>query len=352
MRSRAERLFQLAVVLLLAFATSGCFTSRYIEQAAAGQNRLNGRGMDIEEIVQHEYLDKRRRDLLAQVPAIKAFGERHGLKHTKNYERYLYVGNVAVVWVVSACDPVRFRPKAWRFPITGSITYTGWFDRKEAVEYAMKLSKGGWDVDVRPSPAYSTLGWFDDPVLSTMIAPGDEALGELADVILHETLHATYYVPGQSTLNESVASFIGDTLAVRYMDETLGPDSKQKAKFLAGRARGEARAKRMKAAYAELVDLYASELTKDEKLARKKEIIDRLQLDVMARRPINNASLIQFKTYGSGKEEMQQLLELCGGDMPRLIRTLERLRPIARDAKPHSDPATLLRPVVAQGCAP
>ena len=340
------------VLVAIVFSTMGCFTSHYIEQAAAGQNRLNGRGMDIAEIVEHQYLDKRKRDLLAQVPAIKAFGERHGLKHTNNYDRYLYVGHQAVVWVVSACDPVRFRPKTWRFPVTGSITYTGWFDRKEAVEYAWKLSRGGWDVDVRPSPAYSTLGWFDDPIVSTMIAPGDEALGELADVVLHETLHATYYVPGQSTLNESVASFVGDTLAVRYMDETLGPDSKQKTKFLAGRAKGEARARRMKISYAELSELYASDLSKDEKLAKKKEIIDRLQADVLARRPINNASLIQFKTYGSGKEEMQQLLDACGGDMPRLIRTLERLRPIAKEAKPHSDPATLLKPVVAQGCAP
>lgn len=349
MRRLATRLVVLVLLLLLA---SGCFASHYIEQAAAGQDRLNGRGIDIDEVVEHEYLDKRTRSLLAEVGSIKAFGERHGLKHTKNYDRYLYVGRVAVIWVVSACDPVRFRPKTWKFPVVGSITYTGWFDRKEAIEYAAKLSKGGWDVDVRPSPAYSTLGWFSDPVLSTMITPGDEALGELADVILHETLHATYYVPGQSTLNESVASFVGDTLAVRYMDEKLGPDSKQKTRFLALRAKGELRAKRMKAAYAELSSLYASDLTKDEKLARKKEIIDQLQVDVLARRPINNASLIQFKTYGSGKEEMRELLDACNGDMPRLIRTLERLRPIAREAKPHTDPATLLRPVVEQGCAP
>ena len=72
------------VLVAIVFSTMGCFTSHYIEQAAAGQNRLNGRGMDIAEIVEHQYLDKRKRDLLAQVPAIKAFGERNGLKQTTN----------------------------------------------------------------------------------------------------------------------------------------------------------------------------------------------------------------------------------------------------------------------------
>lgn len=343
---------RLVGLVLAAFLLTGCFTSRYLEQAAAGQERLNGTGIEISEVVEHQYLDRRTRNLLAEIPRIKAFGERHGLKHTKNYERYVYVGHQAVVWIVSACDPVRFRAKAWKFPIVGSITYTGWFDREQGAAYAKELASKGWDVDLRPSPAYSTLGWFDDPVLSTMLMPGEEALGELADVILHETLHATYYVPGQSTLNESVASFVGDTLAARYLEETLGPDSREKAKFLDGRAKGEVRAKRMKVAYSELSELYASELSREEKLAKKKVIIDRLMQDVRARRPITNATLIQFKTYGSGKEEMKALLDACGGDMPRLIRTLERLRPIAKEAKPHSDPGELLRPVVAQGCAP
>lgn len=340
------------LVLLFALLSSGCFTSRYLTQAAAGQERLNGKGIEIQEVVDNGYLDKRTRELLAHVPRIKAFGERHGLKRTKNYERYLYVGHTAVVWVVSACDPLRFRPKTWKFPIVGSISYTGWFDRNDAKEYAAELSQKGWDVDVRPSPAYSTLGWFDDPVLSTMIAPGEEALGDLADVILHETLHATYYVPGQSTLNESVASFVGDTLAVRYLDEVAGPDSKEKAKFLALRSKGEARGKKMKAAYAELSALYASNLSKAEKLEKKKEIFTRLQTEAQIRRPLSNASLIQYKTYGSGRDEMEALLRSCDGDMPRVIRTLERLRPIAKEAKPHSDPGALLRPLLEGGCAP
>ena len=338
------------VVALLLFVACGCTPLRYVTQAAAGQEQLNGRGIEIAEVVEHGYLDKRTRDLLAHVPGIKAFGEKHGLKKTDNYERYLWINRPAVVWVVSACDPLRFRPKAWKFPIVGSITYTGWFDRKEAREYADELAKQGLDVDVRPSQAYSTLGWFDDPILSTMIRPGQEALGELADVVLHETLHATFYVPGQSTLNESIASFFGDELAASYLDETVGADSKEKAAFLADRARAERRGGVMKKAYDELVALYASHEPKETKLARKKEITGALRAELSFARPVNNATLVQFKTYGSGKREMRALFESCGGSFPRMLRALDDLRTSTKNAPSHSDPGKLLAPLLEKSC--
>ena len=331
----------------------GCVSGaslHYITQAAAGQEKLNGRGIDISEVIEHGYLDKRTRALLTAVPGIKAFGEKHGLKPTKNYERYLWIGRPAVMWVVSACDPLRFRPKTWSFPVIGSITYTGWFDRKEADEYAAELRKKGWDVDVRGSQAYSTLGWFTDPILSTMLSGNDDALGDLADVVLHESLHATFYIPGQSTLNESMASFVGDTLAVRYLAEAKSENSIEKRRFLELRKKGEARGKRMKEAYAALEALYASQLSKEEKLAEKKRITDDLRRELKISRPVTNATLIQYKTYGSGREEMAQLLESCGGSVPRMIKMLERVRPIAKASRPHTDPGVLLRPLLAEPC--
>lgn len=353
-RRRLLAIASLPILLALFVAPlCGCVSGaslHYVTQAAAGQENLNGRGIDISEVIENGYLDKRTRTLLAAVPNIKAFGERHGLRPTKNYERYLWIGRPAVMWVVSACDPLRFRPKTWSFPVVGSITYTGWFDRKEADEYAKELAAKGWDVDVRGSQAYSTLGWFTDPILSTMLSGGDDALGDLADVVLHESLHATFYVPGQSTLNESMASFVGDTLAAEYLAEAKGEDSIDKARFIDLRKKGEARGKRMKEAYAALEALYASKLPKDEKLAEKKRITDQLRADLKIQRPVTNATLIQYKTYGSGHDEMVQLLEVCGGSVPRMIKALEKVRAIAKDAKPHTDPALLLKPLLGQGC--
>ncbi len=353
MRQCAERVsapLLLALLVLVAFGATGCLQVRYVTQAAAGQEDLNRRGIAIKEIVEGGHLDKRTRDLLAQVERIKAFGERYGLRHTKNYSRYVWLNRPAVVWVVSACNPVAFRPRSWSFPVVGSITYTGWFDKTEARAYADDLAKRGWDIDVRPSEAYSTLGWFDDPILSTMISPEADALGDLADVVLHETFHATFFIPGQSTLNESVAAFFGDELALKYLDEVVGPDAPEKTVYVAGRARGELRGAKLKDAYAELSTLYASTLTKEEKLAEKKQIIDRLRMQLGIKRPLSNASLIQFKTYGSGKPELAALLVSCDRSFPRMLKTLERLRPIAAKAPPHSDPADLVRPLLGDGC--
>jgi predicted aminopeptidase len=342
------------LVLLTSLGGTGCVSGaslHYITQAAAGQEKLNGRGIEIKEVVDNGYLDKRTRGLLAAVPAIKAFGERHGLRATTNYERYLWIDRPAVMWVVSACDPLRFRPRTWSFPVVGSITYTGWFDRKEADEYAKELAAKGWDVDVRGSQAYSTLGWFNDPILSTMLSGGDDALGDLADVVLHESLHATFYVPGQSTLNESMASFVGDKLAEEYLADVKGPDSSDRVRFVELRAKGEVRGKRMKEAYAELEKLYASTLSRDEKLAQKKLVTEKLRADLRMKRAVTNATLIQYKTYGSGREEMAQLFDACGGSLPRMLKALERVRPIAKRSRPHTDPGALLRPVLAEGCS-
>lgn len=344
----ARSLLLLALVLL----TTGCLQVRYITQAAAGQEQLNSAGISVDEIVEGQHLDKRTRDLLAHVAKIKTFGERYGLKRTKNYERYINIRRPAVVWVVSACHPLAFRPQVWKFPIVGSITYTGWFEKKDAEEYADELKRRGWDVDLRPSPAYSTLGWFDDPILSTMIAPEDDALGDLADVILHETFHATFYVPNQSTLNESMAAFYGDELAVKYMDEAVGPDSPEKVAFLENKARGAQRGAVMKKAHEDLAKLYADrKRPKEERLAEKKRIIDALRAELKTKRAFNNASLIQYKTYGSGKPEMALLLQKCDGDFVRMLKTLDRLRATSTTAPPHSDPAVLLQPLIAEGCS-
>lgn len=350
MKSSSGRRVAVCAIVSLASLASACTPLRYVTQAAAGQEQLNARGISIDEIVTNGYLDAPTRRLLSHVPAIKAFAEDHGLAHTKNYERYVWLDRPAVVWVVSACDPVAFRPKTWSFPVIGSITYTGWFDRGEATAYGSELAGEGWDVDVRPSPAYSTLGWFDDPVLSTMIDRSAQGLGDLAETIFHEMLHATFYVKGQSTLNESVASFVGDALARRYLDAKIGEDSAEKRAYVAMRADDEAKDEAMRRAYVELDGLYRSSAPRATKIQEKTRIVTALAASVGATRPITNATLIQYATYGSGKEELADLLASCGGSFPRMLRALERVRDVGQTEVEHGDPGALLRPVLAAPC--
>ena len=97
------RVARFLIIVCIALACSGCLQLHYLTQAAAGQEQLNSKGIDVDEIVEGEHLDKRTRNLLASVAKIKAFGQRFGLVRNKNYERYVWLGRPAVVWVVSAC---------------------------------------------------------------------------------------------------------------------------------------------------------------------------------------------------------------------------------------------------------
>lgn len=339
------RLAALAAVLV---ANAGCLPIRYVTQATVGQAKLDESAVPIDELLRGQHVNGRTARLLAAVRGIKAFGERHGLRATSNYRSFVNLHRDEVVWVVSASPPLELRAKRWSFPIVGSFTYLGWFDRGDARAFAEATRREGWDVDVRPSAAYSTLGWFEDSVLSTMLHEGDEALGELAEVILHESLHATFYVPGQSTLNESVAQLTGALLAEKWLDETVGPESTEREAYAVERARDEAWGQIMREAYRKLEALYGSREPDAVKLERKAAILADLEQRLATKHRINNATLIQFETYGSGKDELTELLRLSGGDFRRFLERLDAAKPELRAAEEHSDPATLLRPLVEQ----
>jgi predicted aminopeptidase len=340
------------VVATLAVLQSGCTSLAYVTQASVGQDDLVERARNIDDLVRDERVGPRTRRLLSEVAPIKRFGERHGLTATTNYTQYVRVKGSAVVWVVSASDPLQFHSKTWHFPLVGSFTYLGWFKRPAADAFASELRKEGLDVDVRGSAAYSTQGYFEDPVVSSMIAPGKEALGELANVILHESAHASFFVRNQSTLNESVANFVGDQLGGRYAEETLGPDAPETRAYIAAQGAYDARRRALHAAYEELAALYASSKADAEKLAEKESVLAHLQAELHYTRPINNATLIQYKTYNSGQAELGTLLAACGGDWPRFISTLKRLETASLPKAQESEVGKLVAPLIEAGCPP
>jgi predicted aminopeptidase len=335
------------LAVLLALAMCGCTGLTYVTQAAVGQGKLMERVRDIDELVGEHRVDGRTERLLRQVAVIKAFGERHGLKATTNYTKYAKVEGGAVVWVLSASEPLRFRSRAWKFPLVGSFTYLGWFHRRDAEEYAAELRRDGWDADVRGAGAYSTAGYFEDPVLSSMIPPGNEALGGLCNTLMHESAHSTIFVPHQSTFNESVAKFVGDELAERYLRESLSPDAPETVAYVTRMKRGAQRGQRMHEA---LAALYASKKTDAEKFADKRAILTQLRADLGPGPTINNATLIQYKTYNSGQAELAALLATCEGDFPRFVRALKG-RETARHPKAQEpDIGKMVRPLIDAGC--
>lgn len=322
---RQLRFYNRIILVLLIGLSAGCSGVSYVLQAAHGQFALVNRAKPLDEVIESEKTPPRIREVLKQVPLIKSFGERFGLKPTSNYTEYVDLNGPFVVWVVSACRPLQFESKMWNFPVVGSFSYLGWFKRDDAEGEAQELKKDGWDVDVRGATAYSTLGWFKDPILSSMIRSDRDAIGYLTNVVIHESVHATLYMNGQSYFNESLASYIADYLTPMYLAEKYGANSKELITYQKSEVFGKEREQHFKAAYQELEKLYKSQQSNDAKLTRKAQILADLQKVTEVKREINNATLIQYRTYGVGDDGFQELFRNCKEDIPRFLKRLAEL---------------------------
>jgi predicted aminopeptidase len=312
----------------MALLLRGWFSAGYVVQAAVGQLQILHAARPLSEAMSDPKLPARTKRLLASVDDIKAFGQSEGLRPTDSYERYAELHRPAAAWVVQAAAPLSFEVRRWNFPVVGSVPYLGFFDEDAARRFAARLEgEEGLDVDVRTASAFSTLGWFHDPVLSTMLGDGPEALGALANVVLHESVHATVYVNDQSAFNESVATFVADRLTEEWLNRAVGPDAPETRAWLAAHARERARIARLHSTYEELAALYASGASDDAKRAGKERLLARAGEDLALARPLNNAALSGFRTYDTGAAALEQLLARCEGNWPRFLEAVRGLTP-------------------------
>ena len=343
--------FQFISSLLLVSLVTGCGHSYHLYQAGMGQLSLINRAKPIDEVIKNPRTRPSVRILLEEVERLKAFESDFGLNTRSNYRDYVALDQDAVVFVIAASDPLAFKPKTWHYPIVGSFTYTSWFDRKDAEKDAEALRSEGLDVYVRGARAYSTLGWFSDPVLSSMLPQDPKEIGDLVNVLIHETVHATLYIDGQSSFNESVASFIADHLSVEYLSKRFGPKSEELKRYQEGLVQ-EARFRQfLTERYQELNSVYESKVTDAVKQRKKSSVMSAIEKRFPKSGTWNNARLIQFKTYQSETEEFEILLNTCAGDLKRTFSVLRRLR---EDSFPEPQMETfgpkVLQPLTRRGC--
>lgn len=310
--------------IALALTLGGCLMTRYLAQAGHGQLVLLSKAKPLEQVVNDPNTPLRTAVLLAEIPEIKQYGRSYGLKIKRNYNAYSSLGRPAAVWFVGAADPVAFKPLKWCFPIVGCFAGLGWFDEDEGVKHKLELEAKGYDAIVRPASAYSTGGWFPDPVLSTMLGGGDDAFPELANVILHESVHATVLVPDQPFFNESLASYVADTLTDHWIVARFGRGSPEELAWTLGQAMQVHRVARTLDTYRELKALYESKVPRDEKLAQKAKIIDLLVEDLHLRRRPNNASLTEARVYNGGAAALVEAHRACG-DLRSMILAAKTL---------------------------
>lgn len=230
-------LLRLATLFVLLPALMACSAGApdlaYYLQSASGHLRLMGQARAVDELLADGTTTEPLAGRLRLAQQIRSFASRElGLPDNGSYTRYAEIGRPFVVWNVFAAPELSLDLKRWCFPVAGCVSYRGYFDRDEAERAAEQLRADGWDVQIAGVPAYSTLGWFDDPLLSSFIGFPEP---ELARLIFHELAHQVVYLKGDSTFNESFATAVEEAGVQRWLAHRADPRLQQQASVLVTR---------------------------------------------------------------------------------------------------------------------
>jgi predicted aminopeptidase len=204
---------RLALALSAGLQAAGC-SPIYVARAAFEEAKILSRRRPITEVLADQDTQDRTRAKLNLVMQARNFAERElDLNAGQSFTTYSWVESDTLLMVLSAARKDRFEQHTWWFPIVGRVPYKGFFNFPDAYAAAAALDRSGYDTHVRPSGAFSTLGFFNDPLLNTVLRYGDVSL---ASTVIHELLHNTVFVPSQVAFNESLANFVGDRGAATF----------------------------------------------------------------------------------------------------------------------------------------
>jgi predicted aminopeptidase len=347
----------LAPALLLAMlAMSGCQTLSYYGQAIKGQYQIVGHRQKIEKLLADPQTPAPLKAKLQLVQELRVYAAKNlKLPVDGHYEKYADVHRPFVVWNVEAAPEFSLEPKSWWYPFVGSLEYRGYFSERGAQNYAASLERKGYDVYVGGVTAYSTLGWFKDPVLNTFVFDPEP---DLAETIFHELAHQRVFASGDTDFNEAFATTVGQEGARRWL--RAKGDGPAGEKYLAQLRRTGQFAHLIKQARERLETLYGDERTEWGKVKatkkkrtvppaqlrqQKQELLARLRreytqlksqwggytdYDAWFAGPVNNAQLNSVAAYYDLVPGFERLLDLKGDDLEKFYAAVERL---AREPK-------------------
>lgn len=324
----------------------GCSSLGYYGQSIAGHLQLMGQRQPIAQLLQDPETPPALKQKLQQIRAMRTFATTAlGLPDNNSYRSYAALEREAVVWSVVATPAFSVEPKQWCYLFVGCASYRGYFSRQRAERYAEELRAGGLDVAVQPVPAYSTLGWFDDPLPSTVI---DWPEVRIAGLIFHELAHQQLYVRNDSAFNEAFASLVEQEGVARWLGDREGPDFTQwqishrrERQFVALLLNTR---NALAALYRQPLDDALMSRRKTALFAQLRERYTALKqqwggyrgFDGWFGRDLNNAHLASIATYEVRVPAFRQLLEQAGGDLPAFYaasRALGQLPQAQREAR-------------------
>jgi predicted aminopeptidase len=314
---------------------SGCQVG-YLLRSAGSQISMLNRRVPLEKALQDPKVTDEQKRKLRLAAQAKQFAEAElGLKQTKNYSTYVDLGRPYVTWVVSAAPAWELKHHLWHFPIVGEVPYKGFFSESEAAEEEKTLRAEGLDTYTRGVSAYSTLGWFRDPILSSMLNYSDHGL---VNTIIHETVHATLYIESSADFNERLATFLGNLGAEAFYIKAEGVNSPT-VKLIHDENQDEKRfSEFITGEISALEQWYKTnpEHSEETRQARLKaiqtrfasEVLPKMTTDLYKRFPdiqLNNARLLIYKTYVGDMADMEKIFVTLDRDYGRFLALAKKL---------------------------
>ncbi len=330
-----------AVLGAALLALGGC---GYYAQSIGGHLDLMAKRQDIGTLVEDESTPADLRQKLERAEAIREFAiEELALPDDGSYRSYVDVGKPYVTWNVVATPALSLKPKTWCFPVIGCVSYRGYFEESDAREYADELEFEGMDVAVAGARAYSTLGWFDDPILNTILF---DAEYRFAGTLFHELTHERLFVAGDSSFNESYAVAVEREGVQRWLARNATPSMLEA--YALERTRRDEFLALVLATRENLETLYASSMDDGDKLLEKERLFGRLRLgyaqlkaswggysgyDGWFANDLNNARLALLATYNAYVPAFERLLADQDGDMSKFHEAVEALSKLPKEER-------------------
>ncbi|NWA28132.1 aminopeptidase [Pseudomonas gingeri] len=320
-----------AVLLLL---LSACSSINYYSQLAGGQLSLLRAREPVAEVMADPSRDPKLREHLAQSQQARAFASEHlHLPDNRSYRLYADIKRPYVVWNVFATPEFSLTPQQHCFPIAGCVAYRGYYNQGAARGEAALQKQQGMDVYIGGVEAYSTLGWFDDPIISSMMTWGDE---RLATLIFHELAHQRFYVKDDTEFNESYANFVEQEgtrqwRAARGLPPAKVNDVAQKDQFIELVLQTRERLQQL---YAQTLPVEQMRERKAQEFQRLRDEYQRMQAsqwggdkryDGWVNGPLNNAKLLPFGLYDQWVPAFAALFRQVNGDWPAFFTAVEKL---------------------------
>ncbi len=322
-------------LLLSIFLLNGCTAVGYYTQSIVGHTSLMLSRKPIDDVL--ITADAPLKKKLSTAVKIRQFAiDQLALPDNDSYTSYVKLKNNSPVWNVVAAEEFSLQAKQWCYLVIGCANYRGYYKRESAEEYAKELRTEGYEVLVSGAAAYSTLGWFADPLTSAMIARNDVYLAEL---MFHELSHQKVYVKNDSRFNEAFASAVGEQGAIVWLKATQQQGLLDH--YLESLSVRDDFLTLVNQAKTELSILYASDVSEEIKRHKKKLIFEKMKAGYLTfkkekwsnkgwysywfSKPINNARLVSIATYRDLVPDFVALFERCDSDFSRFYQKVEQV---------------------------